>query len=278
MIFAGIDVNIIHHEKAYNAGPEALGLWLWGMCYAQIHETDGRLPRVAVMSAWGAERRVLRRLAVRLVTSGLWVESEDGSFQVHNYRTKNQTADDIRRKKDEARERKRLWKDRQENASGTRSKTIPERDGTLLPPSPSPPLQTPPPPGVPADPPDWFLGVIDTIAMNTGETLEPGTSWLRYAGHRASKDPPKPTSPPDASYWLTTVMVPELREIRRREVRDSERMEVFRRDRNGPEVKPLPSVAPLMREREEWERTAASPEDQAVAAANLQKLLGGVGR
>lgn len=95
MIFAGIDVNIITHPKAIQAGPEALGLWVWGMCYAQVHKTDGRLPRVAVMSALGAQRRVLSRLAVRLVTSGLWDESEDGSFQIHNYGAKNQTAVEI---------------------------------------------------------------------------------------------------------------------------------------------------------------------------------------
>jgi len=95
VIFAGIDVNIITHPKALIAGAEALGLWTWGMCYAQIHRTDGRLPRVAVMSALGEKPRVLRRLAVRLVTSGLWVELEDGSFQVHNYGSKNQTAAEI---------------------------------------------------------------------------------------------------------------------------------------------------------------------------------------
>lgn len=82
MIFAGIDVNIITHEKALSAGVEALGLWVWGMCYSQIHETDGRLPRVAVMSAFGEQKRVLRRLVVRLVSSGLWVEPRCGRCRV----------------------------------------------------------------------------------------------------------------------------------------------------------------------------------------------------
>lgn len=128
-------------------------------------------------------------------------------------------------------------------------------------------------------PPAWFGTALDVIEMGTGEKLPPGEAWLRYDGHRAGKGI-EPTAK-DAQYWLTTVMVPELRKARdetaRRNARDGERTAAFVRERHGPEVKPLPSVAPLMRERDEWERTAASPEEQAAAAANLSKLLGKVG-
>lgn len=126
MIFAGIDVNIITHPKALQAGPEAFGLWTWGMCYAQTHKTDGRLPRVAVMSALGAQRRVLSRLAVRLVTSGLWDELEDGSFQVHNYGAKNQTAAEIASRDEQRKaanaERQARWRNAR-NAGVTRPVT-----------------------------------------------------------------------------------------------------------------------------------------------------------
>lgn len=126
MIFAGIDVNIITHEKVLIAGAEALGLWTWGMCYAQVHGTDGRLPRVAVMSALGEQRRVLSRLAVRLVTAGLWIENEDGSFQVHNYGRKNQTSDEIRRRKEATAERTRRWRGRSRDAIGDAVVTLSE--------------------------------------------------------------------------------------------------------------------------------------------------------
>jgi hypothetical protein len=128
-------------------------------------------------------------------------------------------------------------------------------------------------------PPAWFGTALDVIEMNTGEKLPAGEAWLRYDGHRAGKGI-EPTAK-DAQYWLTTVMVPELRKARdetaRRNASDEKRTAAFVRERHGPEVKPLPSVAPLMRERDEWERTAASPEEQAAMAANLSKLLGRVG-
>ncbi len=123
MIYAGIDVNIINHEKALTAGIEAFGLWCWGMCYAQIHETDGRLARVAVMSALGGDKRALRRAAVRLVTSGLWIESDDGSFQVWNYTKKNRTASEIEGVREDRKAanaaRQRDWRSRR-NAGVTR--------------------------------------------------------------------------------------------------------------------------------------------------------------
>jgi hypothetical protein len=141
MIFAGIDVNIITHEKALSAGVEALGLWTWGMCYSQLHETDGRLPRVAVMSALGDQRRVLRRLVVRLVSSGLWIESECGlHFTIWNYGKKNQTADEIKAKKQASADRVRRWRERR-NAAGNADVT-PEESVRTDPPSPPPPENT----------------------------------------------------------------------------------------------------------------------------------------
>lgn len=145
VIYAGIDVNIITHEKAMAAGLEAFGLWCWGMCWSQIHKTDGHIPRAMALSALGEQRRILRRAAVRLCTAGLWVElkcgscrvcvasdprpiasesrpiavviasesgpervvmeSECGSFRVHNYARKNQTADEIEAKRADRLER-----------------------------------------------------------------------------------------------------------------------------------------------------------------------------
>jgi hypothetical protein len=138
MIFAGIDVNIITHPKALAAGPEALGLWLWGMCYAQLHETDGRLPKVAVLSALGLHPVVSRRLADRLVVVGLWASEADGSWSAVNYGKKNQTSDEIRRKKDLAAERTKRWRDGRRDAPRDAHVTLPERIRTLPEPEPSP--------------------------------------------------------------------------------------------------------------------------------------------
>lgn len=124
MIFAGIDVNIITHEKAFAAGMDAFGLWCWGMCYAQLHETNGRLPRILVLAALGGRRNVM--LAKKLVDVGLWNTKDDGSWEIGNYGKKNQSAEEIRAKKAASAERVRRWRDRR-NASGNAPVTHLER-------------------------------------------------------------------------------------------------------------------------------------------------------
>lgn len=140
MIYAGIDVNIITHEKALASGVEAFGLWAWGMCYAQLHETDGRLPRVAVLTALGGRRNAA--LAAKLVAAGLWTENEDGSWKIWNYGKKNQTAEEIRAKKEASAERVRRWRERRNaigNAPCNADVTPGERVRTDPSPTPSPP-------------------------------------------------------------------------------------------------------------------------------------------
>ncbi len=131
MIFAGIDVNIITHEKAYAAGVEAMGLWLWGMCYAQTHGTDGRLPRLATLGAFLGKRNIM--LAKRLVDAGLWSANEDGSWSIWNYGKKNQSAEDIERRKESRKaanaERQERWRERQKEPARNASVTqLPQRD------------------------------------------------------------------------------------------------------------------------------------------------------
>lgn len=199
MIYAGIDVNVITHEKALAAGIEAFGLWAWGMCYAQLHETDGRLPRLAVLSALAGKRNAVH--AKRLVDSGLWSVNEDGSWQIHNYRKKNQTSEEIRRKKDAAAERARAWRERVR----TRDVTRDERVRTDPPPEPPPSPETPPPPSpenktgetrapeglkraLREDEPftDKRAGYVATLHMNEGVLLDGPKVWRKFVNDRIS--------------------------------------------------------------------------------------------
>lgn len=84
--FAPIDVSITTHPKAYAAGVEAMGLWLWGVAFAKQHNTGGRLPRAVVLAAWGGKRNAV--LAKRLVDAGLWILRDDGDWDIHNYAKK----------------------------------------------------------------------------------------------------------------------------------------------------------------------------------------------
>lgn len=148
MIYARIDVNIITHEKALVAGVEALGLWTWGMCYAQLHETDGRLPRVAVLSALAGRRNIM--LAKRLVEAGLWSANEDGSWSIWNYTRKNQTAEEIAARKEAGKkanaERQARWRNARVTQSNATVSALRGVTVTGLEPTPEPePEPTPEP-------------------------------------------------------------------------------------------------------------------------------------
>lgn len=81
--FAPVDVSITTHPKAFAAGIEAMGLWLWAIAFAKQHRTEGRVHRAAVLGAWGGRRNVM--LAKRLVEAGLWSLREDGDWEIHNF-------------------------------------------------------------------------------------------------------------------------------------------------------------------------------------------------
>lgn len=84
--FAPIDVSIMTHSKACAAGPEAMGMWLWGQCYARVQKTSGIVHRSSVLTAWGGKRNIM--LAKRLVDSGLWILHENGDWEIHNFNAK----------------------------------------------------------------------------------------------------------------------------------------------------------------------------------------------
>jgi hypothetical protein len=273
--FAPIDVNIAGHPRAWAAGVEAMGLWLWGMAHARQQKTGGHLSRPAVLGAWGGKRNIM--LAKRLVDAGLWVTRDDGDWDIHNFERKTSG-------NGSAATRAKRYRDRKRDASGVTSDVTEAspvtRDASRSPSmsmSSSVSSSVSNPGSRPASdgPPEWFGSAVDVVAMGTGVALPVPEAWLRYDGHRAGKG--IAPNAKDAQYWLTTVMVPEHREVLRRTARDQERDVAFRKDRAPAEVKALPSVTPLVRERERWEREAATPEQSAAAAANLRKLLGGVG-
>ena len=122
MVYSTIDVNIITHAKAFEAGVDAMGLWMWGMCFAQLHATDGHLPRAAVLAAWGGKRNIM--LATKLVAAGLWSVNEDGSWSIWNYEKKNQRAEEIERKRAAAKDRYNRWKLRQFGTEQTRLQRV----------------------------------------------------------------------------------------------------------------------------------------------------------
>ncbi len=121
-------------------------------------------------------------------------------------------------------------------------------------------------------PPAWWAAAVASVEMTTGEAIDAGTVWLRYAGHRSGKGK-RPTAR-DAQYWIAGVVVPELKKAREeahhRGERDAKRDDEYRKAKDGPKV---PDAAPLIRERDEWERDAGPPDP--ATAERMRKLFGG---
>lgn len=87
MIHARIDLVIMGHRRAYESGPEAMGLWLFAVGYAREQETDGFVPAAILHAAWGGKKN--EKLAARLVDAGLLVRV-DGGYTVAKYAAKNE--------------------------------------------------------------------------------------------------------------------------------------------------------------------------------------------
>lgn len=127
------------------------------------------------------------------------------------------------------------------------------------------------------DRPDWFASAIETVEAQTGESLRPAESWLRYSGHRATVG--KPKGQQDAVYWLTTVMVPEARKERRDESDKRERQSKWDADRakqtqqRGGRVPEAPPPQPYHRAYKPPKEERASPEEAAAAMKALTSKL-----
>lgn len=213
--FAPIDVSIMTHPKACKAGPEAMGLWLWGQTYAKLHKTDGVIHRAAALVAWGGKRNIM--LAKRLVEAGLWVAREDGDWVVHNFDKKSPAS------QSSSRDRMRELRARR---AGKREET--QSDVTSLPSHPvtrdansdaecSTSTSYSSGSGSSggaggATPPAWWAAAIAAAEMAVGPVGEHLARWLEYDAARERKGWAR--NHRDAVGWLTTVVRGEKRNAR----------------------------------------------------------------
>lgn len=281
--FSPIDVNITTHPKAFAAGVEAMGLWLWGMAHARQQKTKGGLSRAAVLGAWGGRKNAA--LAKRLVDAGLWVATDDG-WEIWNFDKKGAG------RTTSSAERMRRLRDKRKGSGGD-GVTPDVTDGDASLPvtsvtscSTSNSLSSGSDLGSDAraaGPPPWFGDVLGVIAMGTGVELSAAPSWLRYEGHRAGKgiEP----SPKDAQYWLTTVLVREVLEEREKLQHRADREAKWDKERKDAppkpylvaDTKPAPyhGVNPKQdAEREAWAKGGAGTAEQRAAASQAMAKLG----
>lgn len=110
MIHARIDTVLLNHPKAFDAGPEAMGIWLFAVLHARFNEQDGDIPATALRQAWGGKRNA--KLIAKLIAVGL-LRHEGDRYIVIRYSPKNQTKAEIEAKREAGRERKRDYDQRQ---------------------------------------------------------------------------------------------------------------------------------------------------------------------
>lgn len=201
--FAPIDVRIEGHPKAWRAGPEAMGLWLWGMVHARAHKTGGRLSRVAVLGAWGGKRNVM--LAKRLADCGLWVLRDDGDWDVFNFEEKGpggradgEPMTSTERVKAFRKRKRETGETRFGNGSPSVSVSSSVSVSDLSSGSDAGAM------------PEWFAGSCDAAAMALGGAVDDRPArWAEYASSRDRKTWAKNHG--DAVGWLTTVLRSERR-------------------------------------------------------------------
>lgn len=195
MTWIKLDDTFPDHPKVAGLPPSAVTLYIFGLCYASRHLTDGHLTRASIatlgLPKW-------RSSATQLVSSGLWSESENG-YLIHDYLEHQRSAEEVRElsKKRAAAGRKGGAKAKQiakQTGSKLSSKTQAEAD-TETEPSSSPPTHHDPPvangaaSGGEDDQVEQTLNAIfDHMARcdlevhtDRGNTVRNRTAWLRAA-------------------------------------------------------------------------------------------------
>lgn len=119
MTWFRVDDTLAFHRKVIDAGNAAMGLWVRAGSWSSQHLTDGCIPLRTVKLLGTVSQ------ARRLVTAGLWMETDDG-FQFHDWSIQNPTAATVRDRQKTAAARQEAWRSRKKFPSSTSK----NKDGT----------------------------------------------------------------------------------------------------------------------------------------------------
>lgn len=97
MAWVRIHDGALTHPKLVGLSDKAFRLWVWGLCYCQMHLTDGAIPAAAIPQPV--------RTATVLSLAKLWDARDDGGFDVHDYLDWNDSKALVTKKRTEAKER-----------------------------------------------------------------------------------------------------------------------------------------------------------------------------
>jgi|RhiMethySRZTD1v2_1073278.scaffolds.fasta_scaffold132911_5 hypothetical protein len=125
MAWARVDDSAYTHPKFLTLDPAAIGLWAMALSYTADHLTDGFIPRAQLPRFIAAPAARALKLAGALVKAGLWEERGDG-YQVHDFTDWNAPAEEIRRKRQLARDRQERYREGKTGRFGNASPHAPD--------------------------------------------------------------------------------------------------------------------------------------------------------
>lgn len=99
MAYVRLEDSALNHPKIARLRDSAFRLWVWGLCYSQMHLTDGFIDADLMPARSTAA-------AAELVTRKLW-EPAEGGYQIHDYLQYNDSKETVEARKQQARDRMR---------------------------------------------------------------------------------------------------------------------------------------------------------------------------
>ncbi len=121
MSWVKLDDGFFRNTKVVGISAESRLIYLAGLCYASASLSDGTVPKgaVKILAAEAGVASTAKRIR-ELVEAGLWVENPDG-YAIHDYLEHNSSAEDVRSKKDAAKER--MQRRRSQNVRANKERT-----------------------------------------------------------------------------------------------------------------------------------------------------------
>lgn len=115
MVWVKLDDQFFRNPKARAVGKDGRELFLAGLCYSAGALTDGFIGHYAVAPVL-ADAQVGKAAIKKLTDAGMWREVE-GGYEIHDYRHYQRAAADVRKERDEGKERAARSRERRANES-----------------------------------------------------------------------------------------------------------------------------------------------------------------
>jgi hypothetical protein len=136
MSWIRLDDGFADRPELIEAGALALALAVWAISYSARHLTDGRIAFGALNGCpWVSKRSALVRACERLEVAGFWTRSATG-FDIFDPFQYLQTAETVLRKRAEAAERQRRWRENKRSGRRVTHRVTTDRRNALPDPDP----------------------------------------------------------------------------------------------------------------------------------------------